>query len=372
MGTKSRQYNIELLRLLAMCGIILMHMMNHGCVIMFTQPGNYSYVTCWSLFAPGMHSINILLLISGYFLVNKSFSFFRVFKLETQVLFYSLFITLGFWIFTDVPIDLEVMMYSVLPISSDFYWYASMYMGLCFLSPLINRFIRSVTKKQLMLSCILCFVLCGAWTNIIFYSSGLNVAGGVSIIWFICVYMFGAYIRLYYVPDGKWKKKLLLAVALCAFLPLSKFCFEFMQKTPLNIGGLFDDLLWGYSVFYEYNSIPVTINSIVIFTAFLNMNITSDRIGKLINTAAGASFGVYLIHDHQLVRDYLWNVIKPYDWIDHWYILPASLGCMVAIYIACMIVELLRKRLFGIWEHSDRLRGFCNGIDERMRNIWNG
>ncbi|MCR5799380.1 MAG: acyltransferase [Lachnospiraceae bacterium] len=368
-----RQPNIELLRLLAMLGIIMMHMMNHGMVIMFTHPGQASYYECWSLFAPGMNSINILILISGYFLVGRPFSVKRLAKLESQVLFYTILITLGFKLLTDVNIDFETWLYSFLPVTSDFYWYVTMYFGMYLFSPVLNKLISALSKSQLKMTCILGLVLLGAWTNIIFYSSGLNVAGGVSIAWFLLMYLCGAYIKLYYEPDGRWKKKALVSFGLTALLPLSRFLFEFLQTTPLEKIGLFEDLLWGFSVFYQYNSIIVIISSILIFITFLNINIKGETAGKIINTAASASFGVYLIHEHSLMRMLVWEeLIKPYNWIDHPYLVPAALGAMLALYAVCMVIELSRQALFKIWESDAGYNTFFDRLDDKLRSMWNG
>ena len=126
--------------------------------------------------------------------------------MAVQVLFYALGITTIYWIFTDVPHDLEYLVYSILPISSDFYWFVSMYVGMYVLAPVMNKLILALTKRQLACACALALALVSVWPNIFYFSSALNTAGGVSISWFLTIYLCGAYIRLYYQPDGKFLK----------------------------------------------------------------------------------------------------------------------------------------------------------------------
>ncbi len=368
--TLKRQPNIELLRMLAMLSIVLTHMMSHGNVLWTVTPHTADYYLSWILFSFGIHSINTYLLISGYFMVDQRFSSWRLARMAGQIIFYSLGITLLFWIFFGAPHEAKYMIYSVLPITSDFYWYASLYAGLCLLSPLINKLIRALTKNQLKWSIVLLLALLCVWPTIAFFSSSLNVAGGVSIAWFVPVYMIGAYIKLYYVPSGKWKLKLLISFIMLLMLPGSRFLIEWMLTTPLNKIPMLEDLMWGYSLFYNYNSILVTATAIVVFITFVNMKINAPRLSYFINVAAGCSFGVYLIHDHYYVREFLWKFIKVTDWIGKWYLVPMALGCMLLIYLVGMIIEFLRQKLFSIWEKDSAVKRFFLQLDQKLLEKW--
>ena len=111
--------------------------------------GTASYYLVWTLFGVSFTCINLYLLISSYFLTESRFSLWKLVKMAVQVLFYALGITAIYWIFTDVPHDLEYLVYSILPISSDFYWFVSMYVGMYVLAPVMNKLILALTKRQL-------------------------------------------------------------------------------------------------------------------------------------------------------------------------------------------------------------------------------
>lgn len=369
---KERQANLELLRIIAMLMVVTAHVVNHGELITFARQGSASYYIVWTLFGVAFTCITIYLLISSYFLIDAKFSTWKLAKMGGQVFFYAFGITALFWIFGDVEHELKNMVFSLLPISSDFYWFVSMYVGMYILSPLMNKLIRSLTKRQLQCAMAVSFLLVSVWPNIIYFSSALNTAGGVSISWFLTVYLFGAYMKLYYKPDGHFGRKLLWACLASLLIPASRFAIEGLLKTPLGKISILDDLMWGYSVFYSYSSILVSLASVLWFLAFLNLEIRPGRLSRFINTVAGAAFGVYLIHDHLYIRETLWTRIDGVALLDKWYLIFACLGIILAVYAVCTVIELLRQKLFAPLNNSQKLRGFFFGLDEKLKNIWRG
>lgn len=369
---KTRQANLELLRIIAMLMVVTAHLVNHGSMITFAQQGTVSYYIVWTLFGIAFTCITIYLLISGYFLIDAKFSTWKLAKMGGQVFFYAFGITILYWIFGGVERDLKYMVYSILPISSDFYWFISMYVGMYILAPLMNKFIRSLTKRQLECAMAVCFLLVSVWPNIIYFSAALNTAGGVSISWFLTVYLFGAYVRLYYKPDGRFGRKLLWAILAALLIPASRFIIEALLKTPLGKISILEDLMWGYSVFYNYSTILVSLAALLLFLAFLNLDIKPGRGARFINTVAGAAFGVYLIHDHYYIRETLWTKIDGVSLLGKWYLLPASLGIILAVYAVCTVIELLRQIIFKPIDNNQKLRGFFIRLDQKLYAVWNG
>ena len=368
---KERMANLELLRIISMLMIVTAHLLNHGNMIIFAKEGTLSYYFVWILFGISFTSINIYLLISSYFLIDTKFTTWRIAKIAGQVFFYSFGITILFWIFGDVDHELKNMVFSILPISSDFYWFVSMYIGMYVLSPIMNKLIRSLTKRQLECTILICFVLVSVWPNIIYFSSALNTAGGVSISWFLTVYLFGAYLKLYYKPDGTFIRKILYAVLATLLIPLSRFLIEFILITPLGKISIFDDLMWGYSVFYSYSSIIVTIASVLLFIAFLNLDIKKEKAAHYILVIASSSFGVYLIHDHLYIRETLWTLIDGASLLNKWYLPLACIGTILSIYFLCTLIEFLRQILFTPIQSNKRLHSIFYRLDEKLKFYWN-
>ena len=173
-------------------------------------------------------------------------------------------------------------------------------------------------------------------------------------------------------PDGKFGKWFFRAATAALLIPVSRFVIEALLKTPLGKIGILEDLMWGYSVFFTYSSMLVTAASVLLFMAFLNLKSPGGRAAALINTVAGASLGVYLIHDHYYIRESFWMKIDGTAWLGKWYLLPACIGMILMIYAVCTLIELVRQGIFYGFEHSGRISGFFYGLDEKLRRIWHG
>lgn len=371
---KNRQVNLEILRIICMLMIITMHVTNHGMLITFATKGTLSYYIVWTLFGLGFSSINLYILISGYFLVESRFSSYRIVKLELQVLFYALGITLLFWLTGWAKErEMKYMVYSCTPILSDFYWFPTMYVGMILLSPLLNRVAKSLTKRQFECTLVLLFVMFSVWTTVFFYTSGMNIAGGAAELWFLVVYMFGAYFRLHYKPDNKPGKWILWSIVISALIPISRFVIEALLSTPLGNFSFLEDLMWGYSLFYQYNSILACLAAGCIFVAFLNMPHLGEGIfAPLIRRLGVCAFGAYLIHDHYYIREWLWERLMAYNWLYKWYLSFAIIGTVLAIFLVCSAIDAIRMLVFDLIEKKLKLVDKCKKLDNWLLSKWNG
>lgn len=82
--------------------------------------------------------------------------------------------------------------------------------------------------------------------------------------------------------------------------------------------------------------------AIGMFVVFKNMKISFN---KFINTIATTTFAIYLIHDNQLIKDWLWNdVIRGYNFFHSDFLLLHMLVSSIGIFLVCSIMEFLRIR----------------------------
>ena len=117
--------------------------------------------------------------------------------------------------------------------------------------------------------------------------------------------------------------------------------------------------MWGYSLFYQYNSVLVLAAALLLFIAFLNLEIRPGRLQRLILAAAPLSFGVYLLHDNPNWRGILWEWINPSQMADKWYLVPGVLTLAAGIFLVCALLEMLRKTAAGL---PGRLRRNKEGV----------
>ena len=86
----SRHAGFELLRIISMMMIVLMHGIGHGGLGTTAAPGTFPYFIYWLLFMLGRVSTNCFVMLTGYFMWQSKTKASRLFRIEIQVLFYSL------------------------------------------------------------------------------------------------------------------------------------------------------------------------------------------------------------------------------------------------------------------------------------------
>jgi len=86
--------------------------------------------------------------------------------------------------------------------------------------------------------------------------------------------------------------------------------------------------------------VTILIVSALLFIGFMNFSIKSN---KVINTISTTMFGVYLIHDNDYIRQFLWvNVFKNSSYSESIFLIPYSIGVICFVFVVCICVELIR------------------------------
>ena len=134
-----RDSNLELCRIISMIIIILNHVVSLGGVLDVADLNANTFLSLFFLLG-GKFGTNVFVIIGLYFLVNqKQFKSQRIIRIWMQTLFYSVFLNLFDMIVFSSHIPLRVWVKSALPISGRCYWFASSYIILLLLVPLLNK-----------------------------------------------------------------------------------------------------------------------------------------------------------------------------------------------------------------------------------------
>lgn len=341
---RERFSNIELLRIIAMLFVVLLHYLGKGGTLLEWGNDNFTGNTylAWALEAFALVAVNVYVLIGGYFSVDSRFKIARIIKLWFQVFFYSA----GVWlIFTMLGIIPE--MYSggywlsvfLLPITSGHYWFASTYIFMCLLAPFMAVAARKMSKRQLITCIVIMLILFSRVWRILLPMSTAIDDRGYGILWFMTLFMIAAYIRLYVPVNGKWFKPLLVYFIASGILFLSLPIIGTVTQTV----GKMEQY---YNVFYEYNAPFTIVGAIALFLAFRNINIRSVKCSKLINLFASATFGVYLLHEHVLLRETWSSVWKVGEYYQTPYFILHCIVSVVVVFLFGVLVDWLRQLLF--------------------------
>ncbi len=354
-----RNINVELSRVSATLLVIVLHILGQGGVLDQTAPNTVAYWSAWFLETCAYCAVNIFVLISGYVMVNKSIKLKNIVGLWFNVLFYLLLITFLFFVFLPEARSIKNLLVSFMPIVGGQWWYISSYFVLFFFIPILNTAINNIPQKNftklLIVALIgICVIDC------IFPIDAFEIADGYSPLWFMIVYSIGAYIKKYNLQEKiTAKKSLICYFAMIIFTLLSKAVIRFASKLVFG-QEQFD------SVLISYISITIVFSAIFLFLFCLNVKLNNTS-KKVISFFAPATLGVYLIHVHPLVFQFIIkNNFASFAHKPFVVMLICIISTTLVIFLLCSAIELLRIQLFKLL----KVNKMCEFIDNKATYLY--
>ena len=232
-----------------------------------------------------------------------------------------------------VPFNAISIGKSLFPISSDAYWFVTQYIGLLILSPFLAILARQLTYRQYLVLLIGGAILCLSIIPNFPLGKRFYVAHGNSVWSFAYLFMIAGFIKhhLKRVPMGHLSMivvSLIVSILVCEV-----------------IGGYKNGSIFLY--WLDYNGL-VLILSVAVFVLVRQLQIPERGFWNILVKAAPYTFGVYLIHDHLLVRDWLWNTLSLSSYCDKWLYLFLVIGICFVIFVVCAAIDAVRKKLFAV------------------------
>lgn len=338
-----RQANFELLRIVAILMVIGSHYIVKGNITYYSGNGwtpLYSVLQLFKAFV--IPSLNCYVLLSGYFMVNAEWKPQRILSLLAQVLFYSVLIPLimlGTGVIAWRDLNIYDWLGFFLPIETEHYWFATAYLYMFIFAPLLAAGVKNMEKKTLQIVIGLLLLLFSIGKTLIPVSLVMD-NGGYDYGWLLCLFVVAAYFRLY--GFGWLDKKgrgimLYVIMCLCTF-SLSALAGMIAAKTG--------KLSYYEEEVYTLNHLCVLLSSVGLFSAFKNLRIREGKAAEVIRRLSPYTFGVYLLHEHILVR---------YEWMDWlqidkvrgtWMFIPHMVLCVFIVYAVGALADFVRAYLF--------------------------
>ena len=283
----------------------------------------------------GKIGVNIFVIISGYYLINdngKVFNIYKIAKFVGQVIFYSIvmFMIMNFNHIGDLSIKSFVQ--ALFPITYEQWWFASTYFVLFLMHPFLNILLKNLDKnmyQKFLFVLIICWSVIPTITNSSYQSN--------SLLWFVTLYSIAGYIRLYGLNDKYTIKHYVILLILSVTV-------TYASSVVFAVLGM----KWSFfsshdTYFYDQEKITMQLISLCLFMIFVNLNINYC---KWINTAASATFGVYLIHDHSSIRRFLWmDLFQNAKYQETMLLIPYSIFVVLVVYVVCTLIDLLRQQM---------------------------
>lgn len=348
----SRNYGIDLLRLVAMLMVVVLHILGQGGVLSATA-GSKRHIA-WLLETSAYCAVDCYPIISGFVSYNeKPYRYTGFFNFWLQVFTYSFGITLIAFLLKPESIGIKMVIKSFFPVASGAYWYVSAYAGLFFIIPLLNIIMRSCDKKEatclitVLLSVFVCYV---TFANCL--GDCFKLEDGYSFVWLSLLYLVGAWLKKCDIPGCVRNTYFLLGSIIC--IVFSWVAHEFI---PIKY----------FSVFVNYTSFTIVFVAISLVSVFSKMHINNTS-SKVIAFFAPAALGVYLIH----VQPVIWGrfMSSAFLWIADfsvWLLPILVIGSAFCIFVICLFMEKARLILFKLL----RINQFATFVEKRLACIAN-
>lgn len=395
---KARHLGLDALRILAMAMIITLHYLDKGGVLpklpialgelgpdggaalfgsdLFGTGLSGSGLIAWLIEAFCVPAVNAYVLISAYFLIDSDYKPGRAVKLWGRVIFYSALIPVLYIAITGVPIDKYSWLRYLMPVTQEHYWFITAYVIMVLIAPLMNNKLTELSEKSYRLGLALLLLVLSLACTLLPVRLPLDKRG-YDALWFICLYMVGGYIKLHIADKAKGRpvRFAFFYVITCLLMFASLLGINALY---LRTGALGDFITRQY----QYNSLLNLAASCFLFMAFLRLETAGEsRLGKAVSDGSGdnsksrtggrgplnaravisrlgaASLGVYLLHEHELIR-YAWpKLFGVGAFFGKWYFPAHWLLSVALIYLAGFLIEVLRKKLYEKCFSSSRSSG---------------
>lgn len=284
MAVKTRDSNIELLRILTICGVVVLHY-NGNVAFSLVTPNSLNMYVLYGLEVLFICAVNLFVLISGYFLsATEQRKSIKALELVIQVIILGGIKYLAAGLLSGQGVSIRTLIGAMIPNN----YFVTLYLTVYLLSPYVNVLLDRLSKKQFGILLGLCFCLFSVWPTVLDLATELTGMGfpglyttntggsqyGYSVVNFMLMYMIGAYIRRHDFGKNCKASSLMLGLVGC-------------------IGVLYVWQLRFAQTARAYSNPFVIAVGIIIFLLFQRIHFQS----RLVNTLAKSVFTCFLMHD---------------------------------------------------------------------------
>jgi len=357
---KVRNYGIDFIRIIAMYGIVLSHIM----YIKKTRKKYRKFKQLKILHIVFFWHNNAFAFISG-FVGHKGYKYSNLFYLWMCTSFYSFIIYSFYLAYKPQFIVKDKFYHNLFPIIFKKYWFFTAYFGMYLFLPIINKGIAFLSKSELKNSIINIFVLLVFWHDIMNQNHDIfNTNRGYSLLWLLILYITGGYFGKYQINLVGVKKFNFCLIIFLIYIFISFIFFFIYHKTnnrneDIKLRNL---IILKQLISENYDSIMKVIQSISIIFFLMQINY-NKYLGKIISFIGTLTFGVYLIHYNKYIRDDILSKLfdNEKNNISLFSVYKLFITKSLFVFIICIFIDYLRNILFKFF----KIRKICIILDKK-------
>ncbi len=343
---KTRNYGIDLLRMVAMYMVVVLHILGQGAGGGLNGELSVNYGVAWFLETAAYCAVNCYALISGYVGVESRVRYTNLAVLWLRVAFYTVGITAVFAVVMPEAVGLRTVVKAFLPVMGKSYWYFTSYAFLFFCIPMLNLAVQRLSKGRIR-AVLLSLLGLYSVLQTIFHVTPFG--GGYDVLWLGILYLLGAYIRKYgFLEKITAGKAFLGYFAMVLLAWLSKLALKWAAWAIFHVEKQ-------GSVFVTYYSPLILGAAVFLLLLFRRVRLPAWGV-RVVKFFSPLAFSVYLIHTNPLVWTYwMKDRFAAFASMPAPLLVVAVLGTAVAIYLCCSLLDFLRELLFRVLKIKERL-----------------
>ena len=349
-GKKARQSNIELLRIFAALGVIMLHLNNANEGGGWLKAAPFSSCQFVMMFYEmlAIGAVNVFILITGYFMAQKKQAdLAKPLKLLFDMLVFAGLFYIGNLIASGVNYPASNLIRYLSPNN----WFIFIYVALYVFSPFINKLWNSLSEKNKKTLLRWMFILFSLYPVIVYVTrlKGITAVGlsgadqGYTIVNFVFVYLIGCAVRDCEKDPAPDKVP---AFMRSKVLPPVFFVAVTTSLLGLSyLGAIATKTQPFQTPMFHYNNPLVILQALFAFLMFKNMKLPGN---KIINLFSGAAFYVYILHFRFIEIFNIRNIVIDEPLMLAVFMLAVSMVIYILCFVCWIIYDLTVGKLFAL------------------------
>ena len=315
---KERQAGVDLLRLIAVLMISTGHYLS-AWILNYSEFGSFNTKIARMIEALAVVSVNLFILISGYFGINsKGMNLRRIVNMLVMIAFFSCGSYLIQSATGQISFHFIAFLKSLIPYMFEGYWFIRVYLILSVIAPFLNVGLIKLEGRNYLLLLALCFCVFSVLPS---FSKAFQNGNGFDIIHFVFMYALGGYIKLHMV------KKPRPVVCFLGYIIFGIVTFLF---------SIYGDNL-GY---WAYDFISVVPESVFLFLTFVQIRLKSRPISFL----AKSSLAVFVTENS--IPGLYKDILKVKNYMDSSLFLLHFIGSIICFTVFALCLDCVRRFIF--------------------------